>query len=523
MQKNCLSKTWAVAVACLLLLLFIWRLPLNTQDGPNHKRVALILERLPDSPPESKVYRSGLGPLQTNSLFPLLYLPLSRILGIDAYEKIFFGFFLILLVISYRFFLGVWDPGREELWVWCLPMLFHPLFISGMYNFLAGVPLTLLALTLMKKWLLRRSLLAALAFWLLCWAAFLAHPFTMVILGLCWFVLCLQNWRAGYSFPILFGIPLGIFWTAGFILPFFQSLGTSHPLPPMFPRLPELLANFLVGHFVGFSLFHYLALVPLILLFILTVTYSLFRAPWNQKIFWIVLAAAYLLSPAAWGAGGYLHDRFLIFIWLFLPLGLPLTLPRLRIFQATTLVSLLWICFAIHRGMGAVEAQIADAKVVLAGLPQISRLYSINFQTRGPAISYYSLMHLWANVPQDRIVFSPFLFAHTYLMPLNRIRPASPTYFPAARENLPESIANGKLCAGLDVVETTPCSELERIAWHSVLEPARYYDYWFTYQPPHDLESQLAKIPGLKLVARRNHASLWKNEHALDFNPSFNF
>jgi hypothetical protein len=81
----------------LLLLIFVWLLPLQTQDGPNHRKVAVILERLDRSPVEGRTYESQLGPLKTNSLFSLLYLPASTIMSSQTYEKLFFGFFTLTL------------------------------------------------------------------------------------------------------------------------------------------------------------------------------------------------------------------------------------------------------------------------------------------------------------------------------------------------------------------------------------------------------------------------------------------
>jgi hypothetical protein len=82
-------------VSLFVLILFLVKVPFYTQDGPNHKKIAVILSRLSESPVEAAVYSSNLGLFKTNSLFPLLYQPLSSFLSPELYERCFFGLFLI--------------------------------------------------------------------------------------------------------------------------------------------------------------------------------------------------------------------------------------------------------------------------------------------------------------------------------------------------------------------------------------------------------------------------------------------
>src|SRR5262245_54590424 len=171
--------------AVVAVLAFVWLVPLQTQDGPNHKQVAVTLARLAHSPVEAQVYQSNLGPLNTNSLFPGLYRPLSRWLTIDRYERAFLGLALAFLLLAYRWFLSVWSPQNEWLWVLALPLCFHPFVVRGFYNFMASVPATLAVLTVLRLGLASRRWYYPPGFALLCWLLFLIHPFPFFVLPLC--------------------------------------------------------------------------------------------------------------------------------------------------------------------------------------------------------------------------------------------------------------------------------------------------------------------------------------------------
>ena len=139
-MERFLVRHRGLILASVILSLFLWKLPLHTQDGPNHRAVAATLARLSTSPGEESVYRSQLGPFQTNTLFHLMYLPATSVLSPTTYEKLFVGVFLLLIPVAYRVLLSVWAPRSTALWIVALPLWFHPLFITGMYNFLASVP-----------------------------------------------------------------------------------------------------------------------------------------------------------------------------------------------------------------------------------------------------------------------------------------------------------------------------------------------------------------------------------------------
>jgi len=518
-RKGLLKENWPVLVVSIVLALFLWALPLQTQDGPNHKKVATILERLSHSPVENSVYKSQLSPFHTNQLFPLLYLPASHFLSIDTYEKIFVGFFIFLLILSYRYFLSVWSPQNSSLWILVLPFLFHPLFVMGMYNYLASIPLTLIALSLMHKGFSTRKWIYFPLFSICSWLAFLAHPFPFFILPICLILLAFE-FRRNIRVAALYSIPIVLFLALGFALPLVKSnlpgLNSSYY---SFKSLPELLAGLFVYNVVGYSIPQLILPLLFFLTFLGLMIYSFVFCPWRKKIYWVTFLILYLLFPNEGNGGTLLNQRFLPFVCFFLPLGMRLSSAAMRRIQGLVMLTTLIMAGGIYWGMNKVNRIVQGTRKVLQTLPTESRLYPINFDPRGPGLTYSSLMHLWAVYENKKIVFSPYLFAHVDLMPLFRILPSSPTYFPATRENLPEMIAQNEICRSEDIRETVSCEALKEKSYQSIIQSASYYDYWFIHSPPPSFLHFIESIPGLKKIAEQNDSTLWHFENSKEFDP----
>jgi len=514
-----LNNNKLLIVVSILFCLFIWKLPLQTQDGPNHKRVAAALARIAESPAEAAVYQDRLSAFHTNVLFPLVYRPLAQFLSTDAYEKLFMGLFLLLLPIAYRIFLSVWSPASVSLWVIILPMWFHMHFIMGFYNFFASVSLSLLALALLKKGLQTKKWLCWLAFVPCVWILFLAHPFSLIILSLCLGLLWIVEFRRQWISVGAYGVVILIFFTVGFLVPFFQSSSHSVPDPYTFQTVPALLAGFLINSFAAYSIPHFLVIVPFFVMLAIFMFTSARSVAWHQKIFWIVMMASYCFFPHEGKSGNHLNERFLIYIWLFLPLGLQLTTKRVRQVQGLTLVTTVVMAAFVYWGMWRVNEVVVRAESVMEELPAQSRLYSFNFDLGGPALNFASLMHLWANSADDRVVFSPYLFAHMDLMPLARRRRATATYFPATSEDWPTRIAKNLLCEDHDIIDAKACAVLRHNAYQEMIGKASYYDYWLINEPSSEFMALIQGLPGLTKVNGDETLSLWHYKAAKSFSP----
>jgi hypothetical protein len=169
-------------------------------------------------------------------------------------------------------------------------------------------------------------------------------------------------------------------------------------------------------------------------------------------------------------------------------------------------------------GMSKVSEVVRDVKDVLESLPSYSRLYTMNFDTKGPALNSRTLFHIWAVYDHSKIIFSPNLFAHTRIMPLSRLYRSTPFYFPSLPEVFPENTAKIKGVEREDMVDTWAFVKREE-SFQKIIATAAYYDYWLVLSPPPDFMMLLKSTPGLKKVSEKGNISLWHFEKAKSFIP----
>ena len=99
-----------------MVAMYVALVPLHTQDGANHRQVAVLLERLISADVQDPVYQPNLGLLRTNVLFSGGYALAAATLGIPihVYERLFVGAFLLLLLVGSRVFVSEWPPHRPH-------------------------------------------------------------------------------------------------------------------------------------------------------------------------------------------------------------------------------------------------------------------------------------------------------------------------------------------------------------------------------------------------------------------------
>lgn len=510
-----------------MVAMYVALVPLHTQDGANHRQVAVLLERLISADVQDPVYQPNLGLLRTNVLFSGGYALAAAKVGIPihVYERLFVGAFLVLLLVGYRGFLAEWTPHRADLWVWILPMTTHALFVTGMYNFLAATALTLPLLTLLKRLAEDPSARTLIAMTALAWLAFLAHPFPFFVLPVAW--LWLATGPAKRPGPYMWsgaGVLVG-FLFLGFALPMLASAAPQNPYvfkPPL-----ELFAGLVYYNFPLFSSWAVLAAVPALVCATALAWTSLRSADLQSPnrrgvLLWLAMLLAYFLFPNEGHGGAHLNERFLPFLWIFLPLGLAAgagrtsSMPWIR---GSAVASAALMAAALWAGLERVDSEVRDAAAVLSELPDQARLYPLEFDPGGPSLAQAPLLHLWANHATDRTVHSAFSFTFMDLMPVSRRFPSSDTYFPAAPENHAQALAEGRFCRPRDPVSTSDCGRQEREAWDELLSAAHYYDHWFVHGAPARWRQVIDEIPGLELVAEAGRASLWRYDRSRDFSP----
>ncbi len=528
------SKSFILSSVLLIAALYFF--PFYTQDGPNHKQGAVILSRLSSNLLERNVYQSNLGFLQTNSLFPLLYQPVAKHLSVNSYEKIFVGFFLVFLSLNYRWFLSVWNSGRLDFWFVSLLIWIHPLLFRGFYNFIAGLSLSILALTLLKRGIDEKKLSIFMLYSLVSWITFLAHPFPLLILILINTILIFQiffftlpspykeeglgessNWKIRWN--LLYTIPP--LFLVGF--KFFLSLtkaddeGVQTALKFM-PSI-EQLGGLFFKNFLIFSI-PTLAISLITFLWMIFLSfYSLRKISWKLKIFWFVILLGFFYSPSEAAGGAYLNDRFLPYLLLFLPLGLFFSDTQMKKIRILFLLLFFGTLSGVSEGLSKINFIAQDYQTALKELPSNARLYPISFDNQGPAINYQPLHHFWALYDSEKTVFSPYLFAFRELNPLNKKLKSSLAYFPATYDSYPGEVARNLECRLHDAGETIDCGEIRKNGFEKILKNASYYDYWLIASPPKDFVDFLKTKTGLSKIGETGKVSLWHNEKALNFDP----
>lgn len=506
------TQTWPVFACALLAVVFVCLSSWTTQDGPNHQKVALILSRLSESPLENKIYKNNLSLLQTNELFPALYSGLSKKMSPETYEKVFVAFFMAALIVAYWIFLKTWSRQSLCYWPLILPLCFNPLILRGFYNFLACLPLTLICLVLLKKGQESRKFHFWISFGFFAWLAFLAHPFSSFILIPVITLMLLaeipvSKERAVTLLPFL--ILSFIFFGLGFLPDLLHSAQHEQSLSLKFSPPWETLLGLFAWNVSGFHWLSFVIFLPFFLVLIRLATLSLKEVSWENKKYWIAFLVLLFIFPLEASQGSFLNHRFLIFIWIFLPLGLKASNFSGRRFfflcLATYLAFMLMTAFAMQKNQRVLQ----DAKKVLTLLPEQSRLYPINFDTTNSSLSMHPLIHLWAVYPASKVVLSPYLFAYSNLMPLSRQLPSTETYFPATNESLAQEMMIGKLY-----------EKQEAVALQEILQAAAFYDYWLLHKAPESFLNNLNGNASLEKIAESNEISLWHYKNSKSFNPN---
>ncbi|QQR80450.1 MAG: hypothetical protein IPJ69_14295 [Deltaproteobacteria bacterium] len=170
--------------------------------------------------------------------------------------------------------------------------------------------------------------------------------------------------------------------------------------------------------------------------------------------------------------------------------------------------------------MNKVTKYAKEASVVLKSLPDQSRLYPINFNLKGPSLLNWDIAHIWAMYPDEKIVFSPYLFAFDWFESLSKKQGSSVNYFPATEESFPVNISS--ICKTTSPFKTIDCQKLREQAFQEIFKSSSYYDYWLVHQTPEDFLSYLQSFKGLKMVAQSGDFMLWHYEEAHEFIPPLN-
>ncbi len=507
-MKKPISAIWTILGVNIILLFYMVWVPWQTQDGPNHKLVATFLAHFQDQPEISEIYRTHLSPLATNQIFPRVYSWLEGLLTINQYEKVFVFTALSLLLWSYYLFLKIYSPRSKPYWVVALPILFHLLFIQGMYNFTLSISLTLSVMILFELGVSRGGFWPLLGFLLLSWLSFLAHPFPFFIIGLTLLFRTIFSDSNVRIKTLPYWVIASFFFLWGFILPLF-SPATSQGAEPFSYKLPwETLGGIIIKSFPAFSVWQLLGFAPFALLLIYLAVQSIKRSPGHLKIFWMAMLVLYFIFPNAGKGGAHLNIRFLLYVWLFLPLGLDISRPMSKLVPIICMVTAIYAGGTVSWAMHQTQKRADLVKKAYRSLPNGVRVFPINFNIYGPGLNYTAWMHLWAQFPENKTLFTPYLFAQSNLMPLSYRNDAVRQEFPAPLESLANEILLGEHCTAS--MSEKECQTLADKTWLQLLATAQHFDYLWLHEPPSSFIQLINNQDSFTKVYSQGPLSLWK-------------
>lgn len=510
-------------------------LPVYTQDGPNHKKVAVILSRIETSTLESTVYQNNLSFMQPQSLFEGLYSGLVKNLhipvSIDTFEKLFIILNLILICIAYRKFLDVWSPGRKDYWFLSLLLWFHPALHRGFYDFFFSIPFVLFALELYKDGNRKLLPLNIFLYAVVSWVAFLAHPFaTLMILLVIGIDFLFEE--PGFQMPnlsiskiitrkkeiIYFAIPL--FFIAHFLIHhlFSSAIGNVHT-KVQFLTTAAIWGITTYGNFSLFSFFSFFLAVPMTGVLFYLMLKSLKHQETSRPIFWTLAIGLSLCFPfSAWG-GSYLSDRFLPYFILFIPLGLPVTQKAIKRLHLLTIIFFIGMCADYAAQAIRLSPKAAQYQNVLSQIPTGSSVYPIHFESQNVVHNVFPTHHFWALYDDQKVIFSPYLFTFRELFPLQLKKQITENYFPSTYDSYPSDLIKGDFCKISDPQETLNCNEVRKLGFNRIESAANFYEFWLVADAPQEFLLRLNTNASLNLVSEDGVVTLWKNKNAARLIP----
>ena len=403
-------------IAFVLFALAAWPLLLvelpPLQDLPNHVASVHILTH-PDIYPE---YASN-GFFKSNSLLTLW---LYAVGGHDLFwaARVFAAVVLAMNALALPLFV-LRFAGRERLLVAMLFVwpLVHPYFFAmGMLNFVLGVALSLMLLTVLDLQRERATVWRGLGVAGLAMLLWFAHPFPLVVVlalvGL--HIVRRATWRERFASARALLLPL---------LPVAVLTGLSverHLVKA--DHAPSFAAATFAYHNPWEILIHFwrdvsgaltgwgsMTLVPAVLLPVYA-----WRQRRASRFFFstsamVALAVLYVALPQMLSNWWHLNCRLVSFLWAGLALRLPATLPRSL---AAALVACA-LAFSVVTGVDYVRLD-RDRAAFTAGMdavPERATLLPLIFKHSRPSEFTASLSHAWAYYTVKKNTSAPLVFA----------------------------------------------------------------------------------------------------------------
>ncbi len=422
------------------------------------------------------------------------YLPLKPYLSLAQYEKIFFVLIILFMLWGYEFFLRSYHLKNSAMWTWCLLLVFHGLLIRGMYHYSLGIGITLCLMGLLHRLYESFSWPRFIGFLMMFYLAWMSHPFNLMMLAVYGAIhFYLHRNKRGLQFILLILVLLAL--GASFVLPhFLYSQQNQLAMPYQFKGMLILIAEFFAKQWLFYQPWEYWILAPVVSL-VLYLFWKFWRYQnWQSYPYAPIFLLLYFIFPSDGYGGGHLNERFVPYLLLFLPLGLPIDWRRWIVMCCCLF---LVTSYHLHRGMQQIDKQTQNIKKITEELPKYSNILPINFEDYGVAKNYASYRHLWANYDPDLQLNSPYLFVHHPAMPLTR-HIHHP--LPAPTESFASEIRFQTICQSRDAVEAVQCSERIHAAYQQLLAYAPHYQYYLVMFPTPEFIQMINQNQKFKLL-----------------------
>src|SRR5262249_15045592 len=198
----------------------------------------------------------------------------------------------------------------------------------------------------------------------------------------------LERDKVSWATIAIYAAPVLLFLGIGVLRPLMdRSQGPDAPM--LFSNVLALATGLFLFNTVVYSIPWLLHALPFFMAQVALAVQAL-RSSRGWYQLWAVMLVAFCLFPSDEKIA-YLNERYLIYAWLFLPVGVVLSEHRQRWLAILSVGTAGLAGIGVWHGMARVDRVAQDTRVVLSHLPLESRLYPMNFDLQGPSLNVATL------------------------------------------------------------------------------------------------------------------------------------
>lgn len=263
-------------VMIVIHLIPIWKFAyFPTQDGPSHIYNSQVLKDFRDSEYQfSDYYKLNIKPFP-NWISYIILAGFQFIFSPIVSERLFLTIYVVVMAISFYYFLGVFGHKRRIFAFISFPFIYNFLFLMGFYNFAISVPLMFFSIGYFWKHKDSINWKSGIILGLLLVLTYFSHPVPYLLAVVIIFVLSIIYFRKrikGIIYNAICLIP-----SAGLFINYAIYTGMTKPKrpPSSFWNMPRLLVDFISGKSlvsyniveqtkIGYVIFGFIALMLIV-------------------------------------------------------------------------------------------------------------------------------------------------------------------------------------------------------------------------------------------------------------------